>query len=172
MTNDFVEAFNKGQELAADASRALKEVISQIQQMSVEIAGATDGKIEIGVFRKSVPPIHKFLFVMANISKVLEDKELLADKQPPKIIIGVRKQESSESIAEIDFSDTGYPCNLMWRTNLRVCADEEEVISGLKDVISDPVISKILSEIMILDETRLLKESNDKSDDEEEPTSK
>jgi len=137
---NFIDSFNRGIQ-AADQARANKEEIySVIDELSTQLAGASDGKLKIEVVEKT-EVLNRFamtandLFSRKTYFAIVATNPLSASPRP-------------EELARWRVAETGYPCHVILPDTEIYCEDKKALEKALSRLIATPAAGKILQSVM------------------------
>ena len=147
---DFADAFKRGLDNADKALKSKESIDALVKQLSVDVAMASDGKIESIV----IEPRQKFvpdpLSWMARISSI----EPTGKNVPYNVLVARKKagQGASQILCEIKIASTGFPVVLTYSERSVVCSDEKGFASGIKEMLEHPDTGKILQKLLASEE--------------------
>jgi len=137
---NFIDSFNKGIQ-AADQARANKEEIySVIEELSTQLAGASDGKLKINVVEKT-EALNTF---------ALTAKDLFSRKTYFAIVATnpLAANSRAEELARWRIAETGYPCHVILPDTEMYCEDKKALEKALSRLIATPAAGKVLQSVM------------------------
>ena len=138
--SDFKSAFQNGLEAAkkADASRA--EIADVFKDLNQQITDASHGKLAI----------RRYEFERAR--SAFQQIALILTPADTYWVIGATNPTITgmqpEKLCNWDEDRAGYPCKLTWGGDEHYCEDKQALEINLSNLLSDPVVAKILLKIM------------------------
>lgn len=141
---DFIEAFKEGQTAAEIAKKNNQEITSVLNELNKQINKATDGKIRISLSSLSLADMlgrDKYTDLLER-GRYINAENSLVSNSPKKELV---KWEQGRE---------GYPCKITIGNKQHYCEDKTELENTLALMLQDPIVAKVLNNLMSLSENK------------------
>ncbi len=139
---DFQKSFNIGISAAEKAEEAQLEISNVFEKLNKQLYGPTGGRIfiELAEFNE---PLKMSDYPFEKIRKYWA----IAAKNPKAV------NHLNRELAKWHQNRSGYPCKISFGEYEIYCEDKEGVESALSGLLQDPVVGKVLHNLMGLPES-------------------
>ena len=145
---NFIEAFNEGQEAAKQAKIARSEISEVIISLSQQLLEATGGKISVSLDISPLKRMSKSIYPFKAIDGLSGREE-----EGPFILyanynFNDHDAHDSVKLAIWEEDSAGYPVTITWGKTQRICNDRESLEKCLMDLLKDPIAAEQISRLI------------------------
>ena len=144
MTDFFTNSINEAIEKADVAEENLKEISEVFESLSNSFLNISENKIAIKIIKK-----HKDLPKNGLLATAVAAQMFLNQTVPYNALVieNINTTLNSE-VAEVIYSEDGYPIRLKIKDNTKTYYDKESLIEGLNEIIKSTEVGKAYKRLL------------------------